>query len=473
MSEADSSTQVAAGIGIAGRTEPSPAEIAAGLGPFEPPADFTLGPEFEPPAPRPIPSILKKGSYRRTSDRQTLTLLVFGALCALYSSTRIVEELSYYLLPLGYLEWIGYGLTALAIGKWLFHRIFRGKYAYLVEGIPVAARVLRTTPVLEKVQGYTHLRFETLLEYRDPATGKLAYLSTLTARINGAFLSLAKFSLALQPGDYLTAVGKPGQFEQTLVPYPVLGLHPEKEAILYEGRPWSGISTLGALTVTLLIMLSLALLLGVIYVVEFCLPTENFGPAGLAAGVGAAVGAAACLAGCWARYGKNPRKLTQLGLVGLLLGAGGGFMTAALVNASFDKSASQYREVQVVEFWQTTHHAIFRDYSIEYRVLPSGKRQKMSARIEKMQKFGLRFGAIEIGAGALGMPWIRDIHPLAVGLARGPAPDGKEDDAVIPGVESKTGGKVRIFFQTPSGRSLKPSPAVVTEVAKQLSALKR
>jgi len=350
MNEADSSTQVAAGVEIARGTDPSPAEIAAGLGPFEPPADFSLGPEFEPPAPRPIPSILKHGSYRRTADRQTLTLLVFGALCALYSSTRIVEELSYYLLPLGYLEWIGYGLTALAIGKWLYHRIFPGKYAYLVEGIPVAARVLRTSPVLEKVQGHPHLRFETLLEYRDPATGKLAYLSTFTARINGGFQSLAKFSLALQPGDYVTAVGKPGRFEQTLVPYPVLGLHPEKEAILHEGRPWSGMSTLGALTVTLLIMLSLALLLGVVYVVEFCMPTENFGPAGLAAGLGAAVGAAACLAGCRARYGKNPRKMAQLGLVGLLLGAGGGFMTAAL---SMPPSTSRSRSSARSRSWSS------------------------------------------------------------------------------------------------------------------------
>jgi len=471
MNQAEGRTQVASGDAAPGGADRSPEEIAAAFGPFDPPAGFSHGPEFEPAPPRPVPAILKRGSHRRRADRQAMTLLVFGALCALYSNTRIVEELSYYLLPLGYLQWIGYALTAMGLARWLCHRIFRGSYAYVVEGIPVAARVLGTAPVVEKINGHPQLRFETLLEYREPDTGKLSYRSTLTGRIDAGFHSAEKFSLALEPGQYVTAVGKSGRFEETLAPYPVLGLNPEREAILYEGRPWSGISTLGAITVAFLIMLSLGLLLGIIYVVEFCMPVENFGPAGLAAAVGAAVGLATCLAATRARSGRDPKKMLQLGLAGLILGAGGGFMTAALINASFDRSAPVYREVQVVEFWQTTRQLIFRDYSIEYREFASGKKEKLAARVEKMQEFDLRFGALEIGKGALGMPWVRDIHPLHLEPVHGDAPD--REAAVIPGLESKTGGKIQLFFLAPSGRRVKPSPALAAAVGKQLTAMKR
>src|SRR5688500_18310060 len=113
MDEAGNPTRIAPEVELEEGPDLSPEALAARLGPFAPPAGFTLGEEFDPPAPRPIPAILKRGSYRRRADRRSLTLLVFGALCSIYSSTRIVQELSYYLLPLGYLEWIGYGLSAL------------------------------------------------------------------------------------------------------------------------------------------------------------------------------------------------------------------------------------------------------------------------------------------------------------------------------------------------------------------------
>ena len=43
-------------------------DIAKSLGPFDPPADFDPGPEFEGDVPRPIPKRLKSGSY--TSRRK-------------------------------------------------------------------------------------------------------------------------------------------------------------------------------------------------------------------------------------------------------------------------------------------------------------------------------------------------------------------------------------------------------------------
>src|SRR5262245_42186756 len=201
------------------------------------------------------------------------------------------------------------------------------------------------------------------------------------------------------------------------------------------------------------------------------MPEENLGPGGLAAGLGCTLGLAAGLVVARRRGEKcASKKSLQAGVLGALLGAGGGFLTAALVNSAFDTSPPEYREVQVLEFWQTTHSFLFRDYSIEYREFPDGKREKVAARVEKMQAFGVRLGALEIGRGALGMTWIRDIHPLQLALLPGGDADG--DDTITVEVEGEDGAKKKVSFRAHfpsiSAAAPKPSPQLLAEAGRQL-----
>src|SRR5262245_48418803 len=90
-------------------------EIARDLGPFDPPRDYPLEPEFKPPVPRPIPASLRRGPYSQRLRKNIVALLGVGLLCMLFAHTRIVTELSYYILPLGYLDWVAYGLLVVAV----------------------------------------------------------------------------------------------------------------------------------------------------------------------------------------------------------------------------------------------------------------------------------------------------------------------------------------------------------------------
>ena len=85
------------------------ARISESLGPFRPPSDFDLGEEFLVPPPRPIPSNLLKGTYRRRWTLITRIYVALGGLCIVLGHTDTVQSLGFYVLVLGYLRYIGWG----------------------------------------------------------------------------------------------------------------------------------------------------------------------------------------------------------------------------------------------------------------------------------------------------------------------------------------------------------------------------
>src|SRR5436190_5735684 len=80
------------------------------LGPFTPPAEFDHGNEFDPVPPRPIMRRLRTGSFGRRKWSTVLTLFVLGAGCVIFAPIPFIQKLSWHILPLWYLDWIGYGL---------------------------------------------------------------------------------------------------------------------------------------------------------------------------------------------------------------------------------------------------------------------------------------------------------------------------------------------------------------------------
>jgi hypothetical protein len=84
-------------------------------------------------------------------------------------------------------------------------------------------------------------------------------------------------------------------------------------------------------------------------------------------------------------------------------------------NALLDKSKPQFRPVEIVEFWSTTHSFIFREYQIEYRFPGEAKTRKLLSTPAHMRQFRNRRGVAEVHAGRLGWAWVKTLAPLAPG----------------------------------------------------------
>jgi hypothetical protein len=102
----------------ADRSEDSPAAIGdpnrLDVDSFAPPADFEYGSEFSAEPPRSLPDFVRRSRYVRARHATAWTLLTIGSVCWATKQLPFVQELSWYLLPLGYLNWIALALLALA-----------------------------------------------------------------------------------------------------------------------------------------------------------------------------------------------------------------------------------------------------------------------------------------------------------------------------------------------------------------------
>ena len=77
---------------------------------FDIPLGFEHPREFSPDAPRPIPRHCRFGPYIQERLSNYYTALMVGAISLVLSNTSLIEELAWYVLPLKYLDWIGYAL---------------------------------------------------------------------------------------------------------------------------------------------------------------------------------------------------------------------------------------------------------------------------------------------------------------------------------------------------------------------------
>ena len=121
--------------------------------------------------------------------------------------------------------------------------------------------------------------------------------------------------------------------------------------------------------------------------------------------------------------------------------------------------------MEVEEYWQVTHTPLFvREYQIEYRELGGNETRKQPSRVEQMLRFeGSNLGVIEIGAGACGLQWVRQIHPLRwVRLDDGPAPHLRPLIAELPDGSTM---RVAAVIELDDGTMI-PSPEALVDFAK-------
>lgn len=389
------------------------------LGSFDPPNDFDHGEEFESARPRPIPARLRNGSWSRSRRRVLWTLILAAGACLAFAPLPFMKTLGYYILVLQYLGWIGFGLLAIAGIAWVSMRFNAGRFEYVRDGVPIIGRIVKAGPTIEGVADLVSVKFAAEVEYRDSETEAL---TTRTLKSEEAIekKKLARYSLAVAPGDYVTLVALPDKPSGSLKLYGFLGLDPEREFVLKDGRPPAPWPPVMIALAILGFIVVLGLALAAIYIVKFCTPIDGDPTtAVIPAIVGITVGVFAGIKMAGWEQRDNPgitrgRRLFFVLFVGPALGAMLAGVMLFLLNAVADQSPPDLRPVEIEEYWTVTHYPLFvREYEIEYGEFGVAESRKHPATVEHMARFQpFDLGAIDVGKGAFGLSWVRGIYPI-------------------------------------------------------------
>lgn len=443
--------------------------IAALLGPFRPPPGFSHGPEFQALPPRPLPNRIRRGTYARR--RRMMTRLLWGiALAAIFlGNTSACRQMSYYVLVLRVLPYLGY---ALVLGMLLWHatqRVRRGRFAYVIHGVPATARILAVGTELAHAEEHSgSLHLAALLEYQDPETRACHYKQVRSDRL-ASFGKPEAYSTPLIVGDYTTVVGLPPHFGETLQIYGFLGLDPERESVLRYGRPTLWSPSVAALALAVGGFASLFLFPSLIFAVSSFEKVGGSDRAWIVGSLtiaGVAGGIAALIASLRSTVGRRARNAATAGFCGCFFGALFGFFGANALNAAFDRSPPEYREIQALDYWQETWYPIFvRNYQIEIRFWPSGDRVKVPARVPLMKRFfQTGAGLAEIGQGAFGMKWVRQLHPAVLVEVNDDVDQADFYLDLTNGPGEMRQVPVRVIIELPDGSVRRPSESMLARV---------
>jgi hypothetical protein len=421
----------------------SPAIFSDNLGPFTPPSSYRFEDEFDGEPPRYIPAELKHGRYARRQRRMMCTFLFVGLLAYASSQLPIVKTWALYLLPLGYLNWIGVVSIAIALIGVFRYSSTRGPYRYVQEGVPLVARIhqLILQPTATTHGQPTMYRFFAGIEYRDPDSGNPAVARVASSEISAG--AKERLTTSFRVGDYVTAVYLRPKMETTLQLYGFLDLRPDLGLVLREGATEFGIIKI---LVTILTVFALLGAMGWNVYALGCYGPADWVFAQLAPPfalgailLGIPLFGAIVYAGRQSRKRRallaekcpEPGQVIEVGVpkkpgrvmtvFGVLLVAVGMILMGGLtglcwsftLNAMLDDSPPQFRPVQVQNLLVVTHKLIFREYKIEYRFLADADRKhNLLSTPDHMQQFDTDLGLAEVHAGRLGWPWVKTIVPV-------------------------------------------------------------
>ena len=412
------------------------------LFPFDPPSDFDHGEEFQPTVPRPIPRRLRRGSFSRRNHGIAMTWTALGAAFVMVAPWNVVWNMSFYILPLAYLGWIGLAMVAIGVLILLMNRISKKRFGYVISGHPFAGRILdvrehETVTINPETKApMTQVRYQIAFEYENPETRRSEFTTLLTDEFWDKSQSV-HYSLAIEPGDYVTLVAMPGNVSASVRIYGLLGLDPSRDFLKFKGKPLSGISPFKAIAIAGIVFGILWMFVGLFYVLTFCFPEEWNWPLGLTAmALGATAGAILGLIiqrnsladENASNVGSSIFLACCFGLTGLFAG----LMGLGLINALGDKSLSRYESIEIVNHWQTTHNFIIRDYELEYSEIGNPKSTKAHVSVDTLMRIGsTKFGVKELRDGGLGLEWIAGYHPLEWLPVEDPTPEQLKQAVVV------------------------------------------
>lgn len=384
------------------------------LGPFEPPRDFEHGEEFEGVIPRPIPKFLRQGSHGQRHRGMIYSCIALGIMFIIFWPIPFVQGLSFYILPLKWLHWIGLGVIGLGVWTFLSGLVRSGRFGYVRNGQPFVGRVLDCQKMAAGTADVPAFQHVARVEFLHPETNQHQILNFPEPDTWPAGKA-TQYSCTLQPGEYLTLVHLPERKAAPITLYGFLGLDPEREYILKKGEPIRGTSPFSAVMIAFLIAFIVLIAMAAFDVVMFSFPISGDWklPVGLAI-------AGLVLGGIMGRlsWKRSTNQSKSEGPVAAFLGMGIlGAITLPLgmmvLNSRLDFAETKLTPVRLVEFWETTHNFVIRDYEVEYKSIPAGELRKQHLRFSQVAKlYGSEYGVAEVSPGRFRLAWVKGIHPV-------------------------------------------------------------
>lgn len=446
-------------------------QAASALGPFSPPDDYSFGDEFISVSPRPIPNQLKQGTYSRRWRYMTILYFIIGVLCILLGMTNIIQKLAYYVLVLQLIIYIGLVFIFIVGVKILLQISTPGAFLYVRDGNPSIGRVLAIEKrFLHPGDEQKQFQIAVGVEYKHPEKSEMCYTTLLSDRVVPRG-DPENYSTSLQIGDYVTVVGFSGRYEKTARLYGFLGLNPDQEFLIKNGKPFlSNPSSIALLYLALAICAILFMPL-FIFVMDAYQPSSGPDTPWITGVIGGA--SLMCIVGVvlYRLYAKIPRHWSQYvtcGFCGLMFGGIAGLASTGMLNAFLDQSDPEYVEIEVVDFSQETWYPFFiRNYEIEFHRIPVGGTDTHISHPDEMNELAATYtGLAEYGEGLLGMRWIRAIHPtILIPVA---AEDAKELTVITLEATDEDGETIKLALKPvvvlANGEVYKPSRKMIKRI---------
>jgi hypothetical protein len=403
---------------------------------------YVFEPEFTARPPRPIPDRLDDGPYARRRRSAAITLALTGLVCLLLAGAPGVEVLARYVLPLGYLKWIGIALLVSAAGAYLALSLRIGPFRYVRDGLPLAARVVEIAKVPTAIVNgapSTHGFVATVI-FRDPETGDLAQADVKSSDFSSARKDA--YETPFRVGDDVTAVYLPGRLWQTMRLYAFLELSPQvnlrpKTARGRQDSPWKVATLLALVPALFVVLFANVYAIGRYHPIRF-----SYGQALAPMVAGGLVLGGALWACLYLAHRSEQRTLQRRALEAVDAGTaieigtpflGSGFygwslrvIVAAgapllgaittlcwcfLSNAWLDRSPPQEEPATIVGMTMTTHALLFREYEIEYHLADASDTNKMLTTPEHCALFDGAAAVATVRAGRFGWPWVETLVP--------------------------------------------------------------
>jgi hypothetical protein len=407
-----------------------------------PKASYAFEPEFTGHPPRPIPDRLAEGPYARRQRATAVVLAIVGVACLLLSRAPGVDVLARYVLPFGYLDWIG--LAALVISAVGYvHLAWRmGSFRYVRDGLPLAVRVVDVVKMPTAIVNGTPTAhaFVAAVVFRHPETG-----APMQAHVkSNEFSSSGKdaYDTPFKVGDDVTAVYLPNRLEKTLRLYPFLELSPDvnlrpPSAVRTPDSPWKLALLVAAIPAIFVVLFANVYAYGRYQPVEF-----DRRRAVVPLAVGGVLLGGALFAGLYLGHRAEQRRIRERaiqaaatgkaietgmpflghGLHGWVLrvvvAAGAplvGAVTALcwcfMANAWLDRSPARPVPATIVGMTMTTHAFLFREYELEYALDGSSEKQKLLTTPEHLLGFHDQRAVAHVREGRLGWPWVETLTP--------------------------------------------------------------
>lgn len=404
------------------------------------PRSRSFEPEFVGAPPRPVPDSLRRGPYAQRRRRTEIGLLAAGVGCLLASRIPGIDTLALYVLPLGYLWEIGWGLVVLAAVSAADRVLRLGPYRYVRDGMPLPARLveLAKAPSVITNGQPAQYAFTAAMALRHPETGEPLLVRAKSRDF--AASSRERYQAPFQVGDEVTAVYLPGRFQRTVRLYAFLDLNPSialQQRDAGRTSPWAVVGLLLAVPAIFITLLANLYALGRYHPIAF-----EYQRAAVPMALGGLLIGVPVLLGLVLSHRRDQRRTVERNLAvaatgqaleplrpflgsgipgwllraavtagSLLLGVVTGVCVSFMANAWADVSAGRPVAARIRGATMTTHALLFREYRLEYSLAGSDEKLSLLTTPEQQSRFRTACAEATVRDGRLGWPWVVNLEP--------------------------------------------------------------